>query len=108
LSSLSVRESAGLLPKAALGFVSGGGGAADGRREEKRGNNERGELHGDSCRPMKSRISARALSVSALACPVKPWRAPGKRTRSIGPPACWYALTNASVIAAGTLSSSSG
>lgn len=41
-----------------------------------------------SCRPMKSRIIARALSVSALACPVKPWRAPGKWTRSIEPPAC--------------------
>src|SRR5262249_40716566 len=58
-------------------------------------------------RPMKSRISATLLSVSALACCMKPWRAPGKYTRSIRPPALPYALTNASVISVGTLSSTS-
>src|SRR5207245_2931628 len=61
----------------------------------------------DHIRPMKSRISATLLSVSALACCMKPWRAPGKYTRSIRPPALPYALTNASVISVGTLSSTS-
>src|SRR5882724_8298229 len=77
-------------------------------QEEQRDGDDREELHRVSCRPMKSRISAIALSASALGCWMKPWRAPGKWTRSTGPPACWYAWTNASVIAAGTLSSSSG
>ena len=39
---------------------------------------------------------------------MKPCFAPGKRTRSILPPAFSYARTSASVIAAGTLSSISG
>ena len=41
----------------------------------------------DYDRPMKSRMSATHLSVSAPACCMKPWRAPGKYTRSIRPPA---------------------
>lgn len=59
-------------------------------------------------RPMKSRISARALSVSAPACWRKPCLAPGKKTRSTRAPAFSYTDTKSSVISVGTLSSSSG
>jgi hypothetical protein len=101
--ALGAIELAGLLAKepvdvriAAIGEltrprsrVRGGAGRelrGQGHQEDGR---ECGVLHRASCRPMKSRIIEMALSESALAWPMKPWRAPGKCARSIAPPACW-------------------
>jgi len=88
------RVIAGLVGEAGHGPAFFDGRPARGLHDDAASGNEDAEAHGqhvsfaqpldaESWRPMKSRMRAMALSVSAPARWMKPWRAPGKCTRSI-------------------------